>query len=87
MSTRSTVRTDSCVLRDWYPFRRFSRSSREVREYLVGAIYGDPARADGTVIVTSAIRRRVRNVAVSESGARYVLDAKGFGSELQRLHT
>jgi hypothetical protein len=86
MNTSSTVRTDPCVLRDWYPFRRFSRSYREVREYLVGAVYGDPVRADGTVIVTSAIRRRVRNVAVSESGKRYVLDAKGLGSEPRRLH-
>jgi hypothetical protein len=66
------------VLRDWYSFRRFSSDCGEVREYLVGAVYGDSVEENGTVVVTSAIRYRTHDVAVSELGARYVLEAEGL---------
>lgn len=80
----SAVEKSPRVLRNWYPFRRFSRSAREVREYLVGAIYGDPSREDGTIIVTTAILRRAHNVAVSASGTRYLLEAQGFGPAIRQ---
>ena len=61
-------------LKNWRAVRRVSGRTGRVQEYLVGEVYGDPHRADGSLIRTTHVVRREGRIAITASGSRYELD-------------
>jgi hypothetical protein len=67
-----------CTLRYWMTVRRHGRADGPVHEHLVGQVFGDPERPDGTLITTSRIVQRNGRTAVTASGTRYELEGDPF---------
>jgi hypothetical protein len=72
------------ILKNWTPFLRASRRDGAVHEHLMGEVYGDPARPNGTLITTSAVVRRDAISAVTVSGTRYELDGPALEHDAER---
>lgn len=70
-----------CTLKHWVVVRRRSGSDGGTHEHLIGQVYGDPKRPDGTLVTTSRIVSRDGATAVTASGSEYDLDGAGADAE------
>jgi hypothetical protein len=62
------------VLKNWMSIHRTSQTDGRVHEHLMGEVYGDPSRPDGTMITTSPVIEHEPGAAITASGTRYELD-------------
>ena len=53
-----------------------------MQEYLVGEVYGDPDRTDGSLVRTTHVVRRDGRTAVTASGTCYELEQSDGESQL-----